>query len=53
MLKEAMEENQAKLNSASPRVRSILRKLLDVAGDTKRSLQGRLQAAKVALDKHE
>lgn len=53
LLKEAMDEHSAKLGSVSIRVRGILRKLLEIGGDTKRSLQGRLKAAELALDHHD
>ncbi|ORY35857.1 hypothetical protein BCR39DRAFT_596451 [Naematelia encephala] len=50
MLKEAMEENKGKLVKVSPRIRRFLDVLLERAGDTKKSIPGRLRDVQEVLD---
>jgi hypothetical protein len=53
MLKEAMEENQAGLKKVTRKVKVMLDELLEIAGDTKKSVRGRLKDIAVVMDGEE
>jgi len=50
MLQEATKENKAKLGKANARLRKILERLLEVGGDTKKSIRGRLKDVERIVD---
>lgn len=50
MLKEAMEDNKGQLSKVNRRIRGILERLLDLGGDTKQGIRGRLRQIELALD---
>ena len=50
MLKEAMEENEAKLKKVNARTRSLLSKVFELGGDTRKSVRGRLKDVRESID---
>jgi hypothetical protein len=50
MLREGMEEHRALLPKVSRKIRGMLDKLLEVGGDTKKSVRGRLRDIAEAFD---
>lgn len=50
MLNEAMEENKGKLGKVNRRIRGVLDKLRELAGDTKKGVRGRSRDVQEALD---
>lgn len=50
MLREAMEENRSSLGKLGTRQRKLLETLLELGGESKKGVQGRLRDVANALD---
>jgi len=51
MFKEAYNDNEAKVSKVSKRVQGMLSLIMDCAGETRKSVRGRLKDVQEVLDK--
>lgn len=50
MLREALQENEGEMRKVNPRIRALLAKEVDIAGDTVKGVRGRQRELKAFLD---
>jgi hypothetical protein len=53
MLREALQENEGEMWKVNPRIRGLLKKMVEIAGDTVKGVRGRQRDLKAFLDGQE
>lgn len=53
MLREALQENEGEMRKVNPRIRGLLKKMVEIAGDTVKGVRGRQRDLKAFLDGQE
>jgi len=53
MLREALQENEGEMRKVNPRIRGLLKKMVEIAGDTVKGVRGRQRDLKAFEDGQE